>query len=151
MFKIITAISVAPLLLLSACTTTAAEVNAPVEFMLGCWTAEDGSAKEVWAAERSHIMFGYGVAYKSEELVFFEQLHISRQGNEITYVAAPMGQGSTAFKMTEKSANHVRFENPEHDYPQVIEYRRTGENLDALISLSDGSNANSFSKSRCGN
>ena len=47
--------------------------------------------------------------------------------------------------MTENEGSRVRFENPEHDFPQVIAYQREGETLTATISDLTGEQAMSFS------
>ena len=45
------------------------------------------------------------------------------------YIAQPGGQPPTHFARTDGGENWVRFENPEHDFPQRIEYRRDGDRL----------------------
>ena len=55
------------------------------------------------------------------------------------YVASPGGGPSTAFRLTEADEHHVRFENPEHDFPKVIEYTLEEEGqLRARVSGDEG-------------
>jgi hypothetical protein len=44
-------------------------------------------------------------------------------------VASPSGQLTASFNLLELKDNEVTFENMEHDFPQRILYRRTGDQL----------------------
>ena len=67
------------------------------------------------------------VSGKSRE---FEFMRIVQEENgDIFFVALPSGQKETRFKMMMTSEREVRFENPEHDFPQRIIYRRDGDLL----------------------
>ena len=50
-----------------------------------------------------------------------------------TLIAQPSGNPPTKFARTDGGEGWIRFENKEHDYPQRIEYRSTGEGLTAEI------------------
>ena len=47
--------------------------------------------------------------------------------------AQPNGDEAVAFKRTNGGDDWIRFENKEHDYPQRIEYRKSGDGLHAEI------------------
>ena len=49
------------------------------------------------------------------------------------YVAHPSGQPAAEFLSTTVSGDTVLFENPAHDFPQRIGYRRQGASLLAWI------------------
>lgn len=49
------------------------------------------------------------------------------------YIAQPGGRPPTSFKRTAGGEHWVRFENPDHDFPQRIEYRRQGDVLHAEV------------------
>ena len=49
------------------------------------------------------------------------------------YWAYPSGQAPTTFAATSANADSVTFENPEHDFPQSITYRRRPDSLVASI------------------
>ncbi len=119
-----------------------------LSWLVGCWSDQSGS-KEVWSAAEDGLLFGYGVNRKDGDVVFFEHLRIQQQQNDAEYVAYPGGGDPTVFKLQRFQPNKVRFANPAHDYPQLITYERTGDELSATISLMDGSRANSFNKSLC--
>lgn len=50
-----------------------------------------------------------------------------------SYIAQPGGKPPTAFKRTAGGETWARFENPDHDFPQRIEYRREGDRLHAEV------------------
>ncbi len=63
----------------------------------------------------------------------FEFMRIMDLEGTITFVAQPNGNAPTSFARTDGGEGWIRFENPEHDYPQRIEYRREGDALKAEI------------------
>ena len=60
----------------------------------------------------------------------YESLLLQVKDGRLTYSAYPSGQTPTDFRATHVSTERVRFEAPEHDFPQAIEYERTS--LDSL-------------------
>ncbi len=56
----------------------------------------------------------------------WEFLRIVATDSGLTYIALPSGQRETAFAATIVSDTLVVFENPSHDFPQRIAYRRVG-------------------------
>ena len=61
-----------------------------------------------------------GGAARGYELV---ALHL--KDGSLTYSAYPSGQSPADFRATRATAQALRFENPQHDFPQAIEYVRT--------------------------
>jgi hypothetical protein len=53
------------------------------------------------------------------------------------------GRTGTPFRLTGLSATEAVFENPQHDYPQRIIYRKSGNRLDARIEGVDKGKARS--------
>ncbi len=56
-----------------------------------------------------------------------ERLQIALISDEVVYIAEPINQSRTEFKLTSWTESEFVFENPEHDFPQKIVYLRTGE------------------------
>ena len=54
---------------------------------------------------------------------------VQEENGEIFFVAQPSGQKEARFKLTSVSEREVRFENPTHDFPQRIIYRRDADTL----------------------
>ena len=76
------------------------------------------------------MMLGMSHTVANGKTVEFEFIRIVREENgQIFLVAAPSGQPSARFKLMKVADNEARFENPEHDFPQRIIYRRNGDSL----------------------
>ena len=54
---------------------------------------------------------------------------VQEENRDIFFVAQPSGQKEAQFKLISVSEREARFENPEHDFPQRIIYRRDGDSL----------------------
>ncbi len=63
----------------------------------------------------------------------FEYFRIADVDGVQSFIAQPGGRPPTAFKRTGGGENWIRFENPDHDFPQRIEYRREGNGLHAEV------------------
>ncbi|HYM48298.1 MAG TPA: DUF6265 family protein [Burkholderiaceae bacterium] len=128
--------SVAQLLGAVSLAATAQSPAMPA-FMAGCWAGEhaDGrrSSYEVWMAPKAERMLGISQTVRPDRTEF-EFMRIERAAGNVEYVAQPSGHPPTRFRMTEASATHADFVNPEHDFPQRIRYAREGDLLRAEIS-----------------
>ena len=69
------------------------------------------------------MMLGVNQAVRDGETVMFEYLRIVESESDLTYVASPRGRPGTEFPVVDSGAGYVVFANPEHDFPQRIEYR----------------------------
>jgi hypothetical protein len=134
-------------LTISACTAIQARPAGGFSWLEGCWETASGDYREVWRAEGTHV-FGFAVTYKDGAEVFFEQARIDL-GDVAVFSAYPAGKGPTQFVQIADDAASVTFENAVHDYPQRIAYARTGKALTAVISLADGSKAETFTFRAC--
>lgn len=75
-------------------------------------------------------MMGINRTVRQSRTVAFEYMRIEKRPDGIYYLASPNGRyPPTPFKLIEVSDNKVVFENPEHDYPQRVIYRRKGDML----------------------
>ena len=72
---------------------------------------------------------------QAPDVGFFQYLRIEARGNEIYYVAHPRAKSpGTDFKLMRLTGQEAVFENPTHDFPKRIIYRRNGDGtLTALI------------------
>ena len=82
-------------------------------------------------------MFGIGRTVKSGRTVEFEFMQI-RENPEgrLVFIALPSGQRETTFVLARLGQEEVVFENPTHDFPQRVSYRRTG--AEAMIARIEG-------------
>ncbi len=102
----------------------------------GRWT------EEVWAEPRGGMLIGFSRSGEGDRVGEFEFLRIQAGADGVpVYIAQPGGRAPVAFRLTAASGTGATFENPAHDYPQRIVYRRDGETLVATISAIDGANA----------
>ena len=85
---------------------------------------------------RAGTMLGMGRTVRGETLVEYESVLIREQEGRLAYEAHPSGQPAARFVAIRATETEVIFENPEHDYPQRVGYRRDGP--DALTGWIDG-------------
>jgi len=140
-----------------ACTLTLAVAAALVplcavaqelpDWLPGCWTGQDGSAAagaiEVWTSPQAGRMLGLGHTVRGTRSNF-EFLRIERTEQGIDYVAQPGGRPAVRFASTAIASARVEFANPQHDFPQRIEYARDGDTLRAELSTTDRARKQTF-------
>jgi hypothetical protein len=105
-------------------------------WLAGHWINEFGETRleEVWLEPVGSSMVGVNRTVMPGGKVSFEYLRIEARDDGIVYLASPDGScPPTVFRLHESRANWVEFTNPDHDFPQRIIYRRTGNVLAAGI------------------
>lgn len=110
-----------------------------LEWFAGCWALEDGKERteEMWMKPAGQSMLGMSRTVAGGRTVFTEQIQIRETNGQLAYIVAlGMGAKPTVFKLIKSSDNEVVFENPEHDFPQRIIYRR--DSADALFARIEG-------------
>lgn len=120
-------------------------------WMSGTWGADkDGRwTEEHWTAPRGGLMLGVNRTGAGDAARGFEFLRIQAGSDGVlSYWAAPAGQAPVPFRLTASTADSVTFENPQHDFPTVITYRREGDRLQATISGPGGAKAMSWTWQR---
>lgn len=132
------------LLLLTGLVPPPARVG-DLAWMSGRWqtAAADGSwTEEVWSEPRGGMMLGYSRSGRGETLGEFEFIRLQAGEDRVpVYLAQPGGRPPVPFRLTWRQDTMATFENPAHDFPQRIVYRRAGDTMVATISALDGSNA----------
>ena len=89
--------------------------------------------EEFWSEPAGGVMLGLHRDVFPDDSSFFEFLRIVSTDQRITYVASPRGVGTTSFALVEIDGQSATFENPGHDFPQRIIYRREDDRLIARI------------------
>ncbi len=110
---------------------------ASLAWLAGEWSSIEGDTvqEERWSAPLGGILLGTGRTVIAGRARFFEYLRIEERPDGLVYVASPLGRGTTDFPLTDGGASRARFENPEHDWPTVIEYElRADGRLAARVS-----------------
>jgi hypothetical protein len=113
----------------SAAPASADPAFADLTWLTGAWAGEDDRGvrtEEYWTTARAGTMFGVNRVIAGDRTVFFENLRIERtEDGGLVYLAAPKGRHpATPFRRVPSEADRIVFENPDHDYPQRIVYRR---------------------------
>jgi hypothetical protein len=107
-----------------------------VGWLQGCWRSNSGqtTVEEQWMALRGGTMLGMGRTVRGTKTTDYELVLITEMSGQLAYQAHPAGQPSATFLSITASDTTVVFENPEHDFPQRVGYRRDGaDNLHAWI------------------
>ncbi|HEY0621439.1 DUF6265 family protein [Sphingomonas sp.] len=122
----------------------AAPVDAEPGWLQGEWcTAVEKRRQtcELWGPVRGAAMLGTSQTVQDGKTRDFEFMRIDLSGETAVFHGSPRGGPAVAFRATRHEPRSITFVNPSHDYPQRIEYRRSGDTLTAEISLADGSRA----------
>lgn len=114
------------------------EKESDLAWLSGCWEMKSESRglqiTEVWMKPAGGTMVGAGRTIKNGKAVDYEFLRIVEEADGIFYIAKPTAnKHETKFKLTRASAGELVFENPAHDFPQRIIYKRSGNRLNARV------------------
>jgi len=113
---------------------------AELSWISGDWqTAPGGRAQieEHWIQPAGGTMMGVSRTVAGGKTAEFEFLRIEQREDGIYYVAQPKGRcPQTDFKLTRVTAQEAVFENPTHDFPKRIIYKKTAD--DSLTASIDG-------------
>jgi hypothetical protein len=112
-----------------------------MNWLLGNWENEmpEGVLTETWTKENDSTFSGttYFIINK-EDTVHSEAIILKQLNDELFYRPTVKGQNNDEpvdFKLSSESENSFSFENPKHDYPQKIVYKKVNEtSLVATIS-----------------
>ena len=96
--------------------------------------------EERWTPAASGSMLALARTTRGPTLSSFEFLCITEKGGSLVYTAMPDGRTTpTFFTLTSITDSSATFENPKHDYPQVIRYTlKPDGTLETFISLTNG-------------
>jgi len=128
----------------SAEAQPSAPVMSSLGWLQGKWVSEEGErwTEEVWTDGRGGMMLGLNRSGKGDSGTGFEYMRIAAaQDGTLYFWGSPGGKPAVPFRLTEARANEAVFENPQHDFPTRIVYRRDGSTLIAQVSGPAGKNA----------
>lgn len=131
------------ILVLSSTLVAAASAAAPAEdsasrafsWLSGHWCSQSEAQliEEYWLPPEGNLALGVGRTVKAGKTVTFEFMRIETRDGVTNYLALHDGEPAVAFRLTASGAGWARFENPQHDFPKRVEYRRTSSGLHAEI------------------
>jgi hypothetical protein len=117
---------------------------AALAFMAGCWRGDAGvdrSIEEQWTAADSDVMLAT-TRYLDDNTARTRGWEFSRivaDSAGIVLLPAPMGNAQGRFRMRPGAAGQASFEDPAHDFPKRIIYRRVdGRTLVVQIDGGEG-------------
>lgn len=127
------------LLLLPTILAAQARPTDKLGWFAGCWErrTQTGMVEEHWSAANGGMLLGFSRTVRRDTVVTYEQLRVSHRGDTLIYHASPAGQQPTDFRAVGGNLDEqVTFENPAHDFPQRIIYRKVG--TDSLVARIEG-------------
>lgn len=134
--------------LLSANLSIQNPTLADISWISGDWQTAPGGQRQIeehWTNAAGGSMMGLSRTIAGDKTVEFEYLRIEQRADGIYYVAHPKARcPGTDFKLTRASATEAVFENPQHDFPKRVIYRKTETGLTASIDAGDGTKSVSF-------
>ena len=110
-----------------------------LEWIAGCWASDDGKERveENWMKPSGQSMIGMSRTVAGGKTVFTEYIQIRESNGQLAYIVSlGLAAKPVVFKLVKSSDNEATFENPEHDFPQRIIYRR--ESTDSLFARIEG-------------
>lgn len=131
--------TIAVAFLFPALSQLPARQTAPIArlaWLQGCWESVSAqrTVDEQWMAPRGGAMLGMSRTVQDGQLREYELVIMRETAAGLVYEAHPSGQPAATFPLKELSDAAVVFENPAHDFPQRIGYRREdGERMTAWI------------------
>lgn len=104
-------------------------------WMAGCWKMSSGAraVTEYWLPPEGGTMIGVSRTVSGGRTVEYEFLLLRAGAKGVEYVAKPSGQAEGVFPATMVSATEAVFENPAHDFPTRITYRKVEKGIVAVI------------------
>ena len=118
-------------------------------WLAGTWVLEKQGGRwteERWAPPRGGVMLGTALSGRGGVASGYEFMRIAPdESGALAFWGAPDGAAPVAFRLVGGEGQEAVFENPAHDYPTRIVYRRDGDVLTATISGPGGSDPKSWS------
>jgi hypothetical protein len=122
-------------------------------WLSGCWSfaGKDRFTEEHWLPPAGGAMLGLSRTIRGGKMVEFEFLALREIDGKLSYVAIPSRQKETVFPLARHSPTELVFENPNHDFPQRVIYRRLPDGIAVRIEgVVDGNSRSAdFPFSRC--
>ena len=111
-----------------------------MNWLVGSWEQKlpDGTLVESWTKENDSTFSGKSYFVKDKDTIHAESVVLTQKKEELFYIPTVTGQNNdepVTFKLTSDIENIFTFENPAHDYPQKITYKKVNDsNMLASIS-----------------
>ncbi len=112
------------------------------EWLIGTWEnkTQRGSTYETWAKLSEFELSGKSFMLKEKDTIVFETIRLLQEQNNFYYIPKVKNQNDdlpVRFAAKIVSDKELVFENPNHDFPQIISYTKI--NADSLVAEISGS------------
>lgn len=109
-------------------------------WLIGEWqnSTSEGVSTEIWEKKNDSTLVGISYFVVGKDTVSFEKISLEQKRSRLFYIPTVREQNNgqpIVFAMTSSAVNQLVFENPSHDFPQIITYTQiTKDSLLAVIS-----------------
>lgn len=129
--KVISLLTIAIVLLVS-CQKKSENIfdkQQKMEWLVGEWEQKlpEGTVIEIWKKENDSTLYGKSFFIKENDTIHKESIVLRQQKDDLQYIPIVEGQNNDepiTFTMTSDTEANFTFENPTHDYPQKISYKK---------------------------
>lgn len=123
------------------------ELLQQASWLLGSWQSElpEGTIVEEWKTLNDSVFSARSFFVSGKDTSFGETITLEQKGEELYYIPVVKDQNQgkpVSFRLTSPAGAELAFENPEHDFPQRIVYRKTAE--DSLMTEVSGTMQGKF-------
>lgn len=129
------------LLSLLFCTCSQPTDFEKTQWILGTWETQTHTRTiyETWTLENDHALFAASYRLANFDTIFLERIQLVKEGETLFFkpTVEDQNEGATiTFTLKSIHAHGWEFENPDHDFPQLIAYERVG--IDSLVATVSG-------------
>ena len=109
-------------------------------WLAGKWerTSSVDFSSEKWEKKNDSVFYGVGITLEGKDTVAFETMTIEEKNRKLYYIPVVKDQNGgkpVKFALTSSTENEWIFENPKHDFPTKIVYKKiNNDSLYAEIS-----------------
>lgn len=134
-------ITVVSLIILNAWTIKQKKDIQKAGWLIGTWEnkTRKGSIFETWTKVGNNEFSGKSYIVKDKDTIVFENIRLVQENKKLFYIPVVKNQNDDLpirFAAKTISENQLVFENPQHDFPQIIAYTKI--NSDSLIAEISG-------------
>lgn len=117
---------------------TDAQEKVNFDWLLGYWkvNTSKGSIIENWKKQNDSLYIGFSGFVKNKDTIPEEKVELKKINSDWFYIPTTLNQNNgnpVSFKIIFHKNKEFICENPTHDFPQRINYRRFNKNLFASI------------------
>lgn len=134
-------LAVLGLTILGAWTTRETNDLKKAEWLIGTWENKTprGSVYETWNKANDYEYSGKSYRLMEKDTIVFETLRLVQETDGLVYIPIVKNQNNglpVRFAAKSVTDDGLVFENPQHDFPQIISYTRIG--TDSLVAEISG-------------